>query len=50
MFDCREELSKEQLKRIKNLIYTDNFRIINNIIHACDLNQDEDKIIKNIKD
>ena len=50
MFDCTEELSKEQLKRIKNLIYTDNFRIINNIIHACDLNQDEDKIIKNIKD
>lgn len=50
MFDCREELSKEQLKRIKNLIHTDNFRIINDIIHICDLNQDEDKIIKNIKD
>jgi hypothetical protein len=50
MFDCYEELSNEQENRIKKLIQTGDFRIINNIINACDLNQDEDRVIKNIKD
>ena len=50
MFDCKEELSKEQLSRIKRIIRIDYFNIINDIVHICDLNQDEDKIIKNIKD
>ena len=50
MFDCKEELSVEQLDKIKSIIKTDVFQNINSIIYICDLNQDEDKIIKNIKD
>lgn len=49
MFDCHEELSKEQLDRIKSIIHTDVFQEINSIINICDLNQNEDKIIENIK-
>ena len=50
MFDCKEELSVEQLDKIKSIIKTDVFQNINSIIYICDLNQDEDNIIKNIKD
>ena len=50
MFDCHEEFSQEQLARIKKIIQTDDFREINAIVHACDLDQDEEIIIKNIKD
>ena len=50
MFDCHEEFSKEQIDRIKKIIQTDDFQIINSITHICDLNQAEDSIIKNIKD
>jgi len=50
MFGCKEELSEKQLERIKKFIKTDNFYEINNIIIICDLNQNEDEIIKNIKD
>ncbi len=50
MFDCKEEFSIEQLDKIKRIIQTDDFRIINSITNICDLNQEEDKIIKNIKD
>jgi hypothetical protein len=50
MFTCREELSKDQLKRIKKIIHLDDFKKINSIINICDLNQSEEDIIKNIKD
>ena len=50
MFNCNEELSKEQLQKIKKIIQIDSFREINDIVNICDLEQDEENIIKNIKD
>jgi len=50
MFDCKEEFSKEQLEKIKRIIQIDSFREINDIVNICDLDQDEENIIKNVKD
>ena len=50
MFNCNEELSKEQLEKIKKIIQIDSFREINDIVNICDLEQDEENIIKNVKD
>lgn len=50
MFDCKEEFSKEQLEKITKIIQIDSFREINNIVNICDLDQDEENIIKNVKD
>lgn len=50
MFDCPEDFSQEQLRKIKSIIQIDDFRKINTIVNICDLNQNEEDIIKNIKD
>ncbi len=49
MLDCTEEFSQKQLEILKRIIHTDVFREINSIVNICDLNQDEDKILDNIK-
>lgn len=46
----REEIPNNLLEEIRRIIKTDAFRKVNSIVHICDLEQDEEKIIENVQD
>ena len=50
MFDCNEDFSKDQLEKIIEMVNSKNFYEINSVVNICDLNQSEEKVIKNIKE
>ena len=50
MFECEEKIPSDLLGIIKDIIQTDTFKEINDIVNICDLNQDIKDVIKNIEE